>query len=114
MSSVAGLTHQCYYVEENCRRLRSFPLFQLSRDNHHDSSLRSLYRLYDAICVNEEGYVMVESDCFWRLAHQGCPDPKDPNPTRYAVLAEAMAGAQLEDDSWSSMPGWWCDEQETG
>jgi len=113
MSSVAGLTHQRYYVEENYRRLRSFPLFQL-RDNHHDSSLRSLYRLYDAICVNEEGYVMLESDYFWRLAQsQGCPDPKDPNPTRYAVLAEATVGAQLEDDSWS-LPRWWCDEQETG
>ena len=116
MSAVAGLTHQRYYVEEGCIIVRSLSLFQL-----RDTSLRSLQylRLHDAICVNEENYVMLEGDCVWCLAYRRIKDvpatPKDLNTMWYAVIAslvEAMVGVQLEDYSLS-LPWWWCDEQET-
>ncbi|PPQ93163.1 hypothetical protein CVT25_002390 [Psilocybe cyanescens] len=89
-----NIVDQRYYVEENYRRLRAFPIFQL-----RNTSLRSLYRLHDVICANDENYVMLESEYFWRQAHwriKDIPDPKDPNPLRYAILAsltEAMVVA---------------------
>ncbi|KAF8150063.1 hypothetical protein B0H34DRAFT_678980 [Crassisporium funariophilum] len=61
--------------------------------------MRSLYRLHNCLCADQQNYVMLESDYFWRRAHwriQDIPDPRDPNPLRYAVLAsllESMAEA---------------------
>ena len=83
MSAVAGLTHQRYYVEEGCIILRPFSLFQL-----RDTSLRSLQylRLHDAICVNEENYVMLEGDCIWCLAYRRIKDVPDPQRSQYNVV----------------------------
>lgn len=86
------IVHQRYYVDENFRKLRFFPLFQL-----RDTPLRSVYRLHDALCADAQNYVMLEADYFWRRADwriKDIPDPKDPNPLRYAMLAaivESMA-----------------------
>ncbi|KAF8797803.1 hypothetical protein BYT27DRAFT_7178887 [Phlegmacium glaucopus] len=91
------IVHQRYYVEENYRRLRSFPLFQL-----RDTSLRSLYRLHDALCADQQNYVMLESDYFWRRARwriKDIPDPKDPNPLRYAILA-SLVESMVEAYNW--------------
>ncbi|KAF8067936.1 hypothetical protein FPV67DRAFT_1581699, partial [Lyophyllum atratum] len=45
------IVHQRYYVEQNFRRLRSFPLFQL-----RDTPLRSLYRLQDCLCADQHAW----------------------------------------------------------
>ncbi|KIM38599.1 hypothetical protein M413DRAFT_447801 [Hebeloma cylindrosporum] len=82
------IVHQRYYLDEDYRRLRSFRLF-----HHRDTPLRSLYRLHDVLCANEDNYVMLEGDYFFRRAGwrtKDIPDPKDPNPLRYAILASLV------------------------
>ena len=91
------IVHQRYYVEENYWRLRSFPLFRL-----RDTSLRSLYRLHDCLCADHQNYIMLESDYFWRQAHwriKDMPDPRDPNPVRYAILASLLE-SMVEAYNW--------------
>ncbi|KAF8816285.1 hypothetical protein BYT27DRAFT_7221507 [Phlegmacium glaucopus] len=91
-----NIVHQRYYVHENYRRLRSIPLFQL-----RDTPLRSLYRLHDVLCADEENYVMLEGHYFWRRGWRikDIPDPKDPNPLRYAILA-SLVESMVEAYNW--------------
>ncbi|EFI27558.1 hypothetical protein CC1G_15594 [Coprinopsis cinerea okayama7 len=80
-----SLFHRRYYEEEIYKHLHSIPLFQL-----RDTPLASLYRLHDAVAIDSENEVMMEGEYFWHQAHwrvKDIPDPKDPHPVRYAILA---------------------------
>lgn len=82
------IVHDRYYVQENYRILRHLPLFRL-----RDTPLRSLYRLHDAVCAASENYTMLEGEYFWKQKDwrvEEIPDPKDPDPVRYAVLASIV------------------------
>ena len=89
-----AIVHQRYYVEDNYRLLRGARLFHL-----RDTPLRSLYRIHDVLCADVGNYVMLENDYFWGHNDwkiKDIPDPQDPNPIRYTVLAaltESMAEA---------------------
>lgn len=50
---------------------------------------------------------MLESDYFWRRAHwriKDVPDPKDPNPLRYAILASLLE-TMVEAYNWKIKRG---------
>lgn len=67
-------------------QLRSMQLFRI-----RDTPLRSLYRLYECTCTLAHNEMMEESQYFfhgrpnWRV--KDIPDPQDPDPVRYAILA---------------------------
>ncbi|OAA36494.1 DNA-binding protein [Metarhizium rileyi] len=77
---------QLYYI----------PLFRV-----RDTPLRSLYRLYEDLCSKniimmsyECDYYFYHTEARWQLSR--IPDPMDPDPTRYALLAsfaEALVSA---------------------
>lgn len=77
-------------------QLRWIPLFR-----RRDTSLCSLYRLYEALCADdlipmgyETEYFYFHPEPSWALS--SIPDPRDDDPVRYAVLAslvEALADA---------------------
>ena len=57
-----------------------------------DTPLRSLYRLYEIFMTREYALLGLETEYFWH--HSGrkwglgqLPDPRDPDPVRYALLA---------------------------
>ncbi|OAX78662.1 hypothetical protein ACJ72_07029 [Emergomyces africanus] len=64
-----------------------------------DSPLRSLYRLYESMMSGEYSPMGQETEYFWyqQSWRLGCiPDPADPDPIRYAILAcliEELVGA---------------------
>jgi hypothetical protein len=65
--------------------LRDAPLF-----GYRDTPLRSLYRLYELMVLQEMSSVTLEAEYFfyrssWTLST--IPDPKDTDPARYAILA---------------------------
>ncbi|KAF8867837.1 hypothetical protein CPB84DRAFT_1526738 [Gymnopilus junonius] len=66
-------------------------LRQIKRFCRRDTPLRSLYRLYECIVTSDEDELMQESQYWfhtqttWLL--KDIPDPQDPDPVRYAVLA---------------------------
>lgn len=67
--------------------LRSIPIWRA-----RDTSLRSLYRLYEAIASGNYVALGPETEYFWyqsrkRWALHLIPDPADPELVRYAVLA---------------------------
>jgi hypothetical protein len=76
------------YRDGHYHQLRSIWFFTL-----RDTPVRSLYRLCVSICAGEHGEVMLESAYFWRQKHWSLcniPDPKDPDPVRYAILASLV------------------------
>lgn len=67
--------------------LRAIPIWRA-----RDTPLRSLYRLYEAIMSGEYVAMGPETEYFWfqsrkQWALHLIPDPQDPDPVRYAVLA---------------------------
>ncbi|KAJ7280819.1 hypothetical protein C8J57DRAFT_1124328 [Mycena rebaudengoi] len=70
---------------ENIRMLRRHKLFQ-----YRDTQTRALYRLYDVICMGDEVEIKHEAVYIW-LQHSWrlsvWPDPRDPDPDRYTMLA---------------------------
>ncbi|KAI1930173.1 hypothetical protein LOZ66_002071 [Ophidiomyces ophidiicola] len=68
--------------------LRTIPVWRA-----RDTPLRSLYRMYDAMISGEYASLGPETEYFW---YQRCwtlhdiPDPKDPDPVRYAILASLL------------------------
>ncbi|KAK2808494.1 hypothetical protein FQN50_004703 [Emmonsiellopsis sp. PD_5] len=55
-----------------------------------DTPLRSLYRLYESLISGEYSPLGEETEYFWyqsSWALDHIPDPADPNPIRYAILA---------------------------
>lgn len=80
---------QLYYI----------PLFQV-----RDTPLRSLYRLYEDLCSRniimmsyECDYYFFHAEARWQLSR--IPDPMDPDPTRYALLA-SLAEALVSAFNW--------------
>lgn len=81
------------------------PIAQLrciTRWARRDTPMRSLYRLYEILTADDENELMKESNYFfhdqptWHLVD--LPDPVDPDPRRYALLAslvEAMVRTVL-------------------
>lgn len=67
--------------------LRTIPIWRA-----RDTPLRSLYRLYEAIASGEYVAMGPETEYFWyqfrkQWALHLIPDPQDPDPVRYAILA---------------------------
>ncbi|EEH11521.1 conserved hypothetical protein [Histoplasma capsulatum G186AR] len=79
-------TRRC---EGDLKNLQAIPLWR-----SHDTPLRSLYRMYEAAMAGdsmnavigyEVEYFWYHSEHSWQL--ERIPDPKDPDPIRYAILA---------------------------
>lgn len=80
-------------------QLRRIPLFRI-----RDTSLCSLYRLYEDLCSNDLIMMGYECEYFffhkqhsWRLSQ--IPDPKDSDPIRCAILA-SMVEALVDAFNW--------------
>lgn len=80
-------------------QLRRIPLFRI-----RDTSLSSLYRLYEDLCANdlimmgyECEYFFFHNEHSWRLSE--ISDPSDPDPVRYAILA-SMVDALVDAFNW--------------
>ncbi|KAJ6632167.1 hypothetical protein B0H10DRAFT_6631 [Mycena sp. CBHHK59/15] len=65
-----------------------------------DTPLRTLYRLYECMVDFDANEMMMESQYWFHEQHDWClvdlPDPHDPDPVRYAILAalaEGLVGA---------------------
>ncbi|EDN07252.1 predicted protein [Histoplasma mississippiense (nom. inval.)] len=78
-------TRRC---EGDLKNLQAIPLWR-----SHDTPLRSLYRMYEAAMAGdsmnavigyEVEYFWYHSEHSWQL--ERIPDPKDPDPIRYAIL----------------------------
>ena len=73
-------------TEVDYTELRYISLFRI-----HDTPLAVLYRLYECTCTRSHNETMEESQYLfhhqplWRV--KDIPDPKDPDPVRYAILA---------------------------
>ncbi|KAJ8058331.1 hypothetical protein OCU04_012523 [Sclerotinia nivalis] len=71
----------------NIWTLRYIPIWVL-----RDNPLRSLYRLYEIFMTREFVLLRLECEYMWRRcgpkwALRSIPDPRDPDPIRYAMLA---------------------------
>lgn len=67
--------------------MRSIPLWRA-----RDTPVRSLYRIYEAMAARECNAIGPEVEYFWYQARtswavRSIPDPCDPDPVRYAILA---------------------------
>ncbi|EGD94560.1 hypothetical protein TESG_02072 [Trichophyton tonsurans CBS 112818] len=76
-------------IEGDLKNLQAIPIWR-----SRDTPLRSLYRLYEAVMAGEEFFVVIgyETEYFWYQNRrswepQYIPDPADPDPLRYAILA---------------------------
>ncbi|PGH14599.1 hypothetical protein AJ79_02934 [Helicocarpus griseus UAMH5409] len=88
-------TRRC---EGDLKNLQAIPIW-CSRD----TPLRSIYRLYEAVMAGDDMYAVIqyELEHFWFTSARSwelhrIPDPRDPDPIRYAILAcivEAMPPA---------------------
>lgn len=77
-------------VDERYRHIYKLRLIPLWRAR--DTPQRSFYRIYEAYCADDDDLVGFETEYFWKRSEPGwaielLPDPKDPDPERYAVLA---------------------------
>lgn len=80
-------------------QLRRIPLFRI-----RDTSLCSLYRLYEDLCSND--LIMMGYECEYFFFHNEhswwlsqIPDPNDTDPIRYAILA-SMVEALVDAFNW--------------
>ncbi|KAI9925073.1 hypothetical protein MW887_006481 [Aspergillus wentii] len=67
--------------------MRSVPVWRA-----RDTPIRSLYRIYEAMTAREYYAIGPEVEYFWYQARRSwavhrIPDPRDPDPVRYAILA---------------------------
>ncbi|PPQ69045.1 hypothetical protein CVT26_003754 [Gymnopilus dilepis] len=69
-------------------------LRQIQRFCLRDTPLRSLYRLYESVVTANEDELMQESQYWFHRQSQwllvDIPDPQDPDPIRYAILASLV------------------------
>lgn len=86
-------------LQQDIMQLRQIPLFRI-----RDTSLCSLYRHYEDLCLDdlimmgyECEYFFFHNEPSWRLSQ--IPDPKDPDPIRYAILA-SMVEALVDAFNW--------------
>ncbi|KAG9094679.1 hypothetical protein FS749_012025 [Ceratobasidium sp. UAMH 11750] len=76
------------YRDGHYHQLRLIWLFTV-----RDTATRSLYRLCVSACAQEHNEIMQESAYFWRHGDwpiHDIPDPQDPDPVRYALLASLV------------------------
>lgn len=87
--SVAEIRRDPALVAERRKLMRT--LLYAPRWAARDTPLNSLYRIYEVACMGDQNSLMLESQYFWHLhpewAVKDIPDPHDPDPVRYAVLA---------------------------
>lgn len=81
------------------RNLFEIPLFRA-----RDTSLRSLYRLYDDLCADRRTLMTYECEYFFRRGSERwslsrIEDPCDEDPVRYAVLA-SLVEALVDAFNW--------------
>lgn len=74
-------------VAEDITNMRSIPVWRA-----RDTPLRTLYRIYEALAARHFYAIGPEVEYFWyqtrrSWAVQRIPDPRDPDPVRYAILA---------------------------
>lgn len=77
--------------------LTSIPLWRA-----RDTPLRSLYRLYESLMSGEYSPIGQETEYFWYQRSwvlADIPDPADPDPIRYAILA-SLAEELVEAFNW--------------
>lgn len=70
---------------ENMIDLRSIPVWRA-----RDTPLRSIYRMYEAMIADVYVAIGTETEYFWYQRDwglQSIPDPLDPDPIRYAMVA---------------------------
>ncbi|KAF2718144.1 hypothetical protein K431DRAFT_231406 [Polychaeton citri CBS 116435] len=72
--------------------LRHTPLF-----TWRDTPLRSIYRMYEFLCIEESNQLMLETRYFWDSPWKlgMIPDPGDANLERYAVIASIVESLEL-------------------
>lgn len=80
-------------------KLRGVDLFRM-----RDTPLCSLYRLYELIVARDTIHLVEETTYFFyrygsRWSIRNIPDPKDPDPVRYAILA-ALVETMVEAFNW--------------
>jgi hypothetical protein len=72
------------------REIYEVPLLRRRIDREADTPLNAIYRLYEHIMLDQNIEMRNELEAFWFQpgwpVHE-IPDPKDPDPERYAVLA---------------------------
>lgn len=88
-------------VQGDIKNLQSIPIWR-----SRDTPLRSLYRLYEVVMSGEEQVVVIgyETEYFWYRDASSwdlsrVPDPRDPDPIRYAILA-CVVEALLKSFNW--------------
>jgi len=72
------------------RTTYEIPLLTRWVDEHTNSPLTALYRIYEHIMLDQHIEIRNELEAFWFQSDwKVCdiPDPKDPDPERYAVLS---------------------------
>jgi hypothetical protein len=72
------------------REIYEIPLLRRRIDRETDTPLAALYRLYEHIMLDQNIEMRNELESFWFQPHwpvHAIPDPHDPDPERYAVLA---------------------------
>lgn len=72
----------------NIRDMRSIPIWRM-----RDTPLRSIYRIYELLLADRYALIGEETEYFfyrrdWKL--RDIPDPQDPDPLRYAVIASIV------------------------
>ncbi|KAE8346432.1 hypothetical protein BDV24DRAFT_158667 [Aspergillus arachidicola] len=75
-------------ASEDLTNMRSVPIRRA-----RDTPIRSMYRLYEAMAAGEYYAIPPEVEYFWyQRSWILCrvPDPRDPDPVRYAILASII------------------------
>jgi len=85
--------------QSGIRNLFEIPLFRA-----RDTSLRSLYRLYDDLCADRRTLMTYECEYLFRHGSERwllsqIADPRDADPVRYAVLA-SLVEARVDAFNW--------------
>ncbi|KAE8311160.1 hypothetical protein BDV41DRAFT_350276 [Aspergillus transmontanensis] len=72
-------------ASEDLTNMRSVPIWRA-----RDTPIRSMYRLYEAMAAGEYYAIGPEVEYIWYQRSwiiSRVPDPRDPDPVRYAILA---------------------------
>ncbi|KAF7950859.1 uncharacterized protein EAE97_002411 [Botrytis byssoidea] len=86
--SVIAQNEKLYRVRNECHgTLRNVPVWQA-----RDTPLRCVYRMYEILMMGDYVPLGSETEYFWyqsteKWSLSSIPDPKDPDPIRYAIVA---------------------------
>lgn len=86
-------------ASQDLANMRSIPIWRA-----RDTPLRCLYRIYEAMAARETYAISPEVEYFWYQSRRAwvldrVPDPCDPDPVRYAILA-SIAEELAEGFNW--------------